>query len=349
MANGSSRLKKRSQGTLGDELEYEGLAPSAASTGSAGMLASEPSREIGGSVPLPSSPPLEETAILPPQSSSASVDDAAVPTSISAAPVEAMASSLDAAEVSPEPSLGDSTGPGASIEQEAVEVDIVVRHANSLESGTVERIKSLAIYSDEQEAVYAPRKIPSGLEWSSTNLKDSKLTLGGKSTPVSLCIIGRVTWNGMIPKPSSTSSPGVAYIAVDPLIEGDLAKLRDLMARYSSSGVSVDGMTSVRASRVMSYRKRNNPDMQVETFGCVYDARDGKADVGDMAPLNPSFVMQHDVVLIKVSLGRFRDTKSKDWSKYRLSLELDAVYVLAQAPKDSFKDRSPAKKMRRVI
>ncbi|KAI0027170.1 hypothetical protein K488DRAFT_91210 [Vararia minispora EC-137] len=256
---------------------------------------------------------------------------------------------MDAGVASPLPTVDAQTGSDPIVAQVPEESLIVVRHADSLDPATVERIKSLAIYSDEPGAVYVPRKVPPALEWNLSNLKESKLTLPGKGTPVSLCIVGRVTWNGMIPKPSSPSSPGVAYLAVDPLVDGDLAKLCDLMTRYSSTGSTSDGMTSVQASRVMSYRERNNPDMQVETFASVYNARDGKADVDDMPPLDPSFVMQHDVVLIEVSLGRFRDTKTKDWSKYRLSLELDAVYVLAQAPMESAKERSPAKKMRRFI
>ncbi|KAI0028183.1 hypothetical protein K488DRAFT_73970 [Vararia minispora EC-137] len=203
------------------------------------------------------------------------------------------------------------------------------------------RIHSLAVHTDDEEAVYAPRTIPSGLEWNLSSLKNFKLVVSGKSTPVSLLIVGRVTWNGMIVRSMSNSSP-----------QRDLAKLRDLITWYSSNGAvwsSADGMNSMRASQMMSYREQNNPYMQAETFGQVYDARNGKVDVEEMPCLDPSFIMQHDVVLIEVSLGRFRDPKSKDWNKYHLSLELNAVYVLTQAPQGSVQECSPAKKICRLV
>ncbi|KAI0028912.1 hypothetical protein K488DRAFT_73390 [Vararia minispora EC-137] len=342
MSARSSKSKKRARGNSVDGLVSGGAVPSSVSTGSADTL--DGSQPIE-SADLPSSPALDEIA-LSGGTSAVAQEIAEVPGNSgspdppsSILPVDGSSSSGpgDAPENVSNAPIDVVDG---AVSSEHLEVSglldlpssLILKHADSLGDDTAGRIRSLAVHVDHEEAVYAPRTIPSGLEWNSSSLKNSKLVLPGKSTPVSLLIVGRVTWNGMIARSMSNGSPGVAYINIDPLVEGDLAKLRDLITRYSSNGSSADGMNSVRASRMMSYRERNNPDMQAETFGRVYDARDGKVDVEEMPCLDPSFVMQHDVVLIEVSLGRFRDPKSKDWNKYRLSLELDAVYVLAQAP-----------------
>ncbi|KAI0033227.1 hypothetical protein K488DRAFT_70004 [Vararia minispora EC-137] len=332
MTSKTTRTKKRARGNSGDELEYEGPEEFSGSTGIVGTMESNaPADDVGpSSLPSLSASTEQSTTI-----SSASLSD--TPLSVSTE-----------GTVVTEPAGQDVTSSNVPGDQDT-DCTLVIRHADSLEAKVIQRIRSLAIRVDNEEAVYAPRKIPDDLEWSSTNLKDSKLMLPGKNTPVSVLIVGRVNWNGMIPKPSANSSPSVAFITIEPLVDGDLAKMRDLMDRYSSTGSGADNMKSVRASRMMSYRERNNPDLQVETFGHVYDARNGKTDVETMEMLDPSFVMQHDIVLIEVSLGRFRDTKTKDWTKYRLSLELDAVFVLAQAPKESGIERSPAKKIRRIM
>ncbi|KAI0029771.1 hypothetical protein K488DRAFT_72713 [Vararia minispora EC-137] len=329
MTSRTTRTKKRARGNSGDELEYEGPEESSGSTETVGTMDSNPPVD---DVDPSSVPSLSAIAVQSATISSSNLSD--TPLSESTEGV-----------IATEPACQHPTASDSSEEQDSGSA-LVIKHANSLGAKLAQRIRSLAVRVDDEEAVYAPRKIPDDLEWSSSNLKDSKLMLPGKNTPVSVLIVGRVNWNGMIPKPSANSSPGVAYITIEPLVEGDLAKMRDLMGRYSSSGSGVDTMKSVRASRMMSYRERNNPDMQVETFSHVFDARNGKTDVDSMEMLDPSFVMQHDIVLIEVSLGRYRDTKTRDWTKYRLSLELDAVFVLAQAPKDLGTERSPAKKIR---
>ncbi|KAI0030120.1 hypothetical protein K488DRAFT_88056 [Vararia minispora EC-137] len=348
MSSKTTRTKKRARGNSGDELEYEGPGESSPSTGTVGTmdryvselgfaLANDPdySNAPAGDVGPSSLPSLSESTGQSATISTTSLSD--TPPSVSTEDANVI-----------EPADQDVTASNTPEDQES-ESSLIIKHTGSLEAKLVQRIKSLAVRIDDEEAVYAPRKIPADLEWSSTSLKDSKLILPGKNTPVSVLIVGRVNWNGMIPKPSASSSPSVAFITIEPIVEGDLAKMRDLMDRYSSTGSGSDSMKSVRASRMMSYRERNNPDLQVDTFGHVYDARNGKTDMETMEMLDPSFVMQHDIVLIEVSLGRFRDTKTKDWTKYRLSLELDAVFVLAQAPKESVQERSPAKKIRRIM
>ncbi|KAI0034602.1 hypothetical protein K488DRAFT_68991 [Vararia minispora EC-137] len=313
ITTGAMKGKKRGRAISDDELEYEGPPASSASTASAGTLKGRTDDELSV---------LEES---PSMASSSALLSSEVPD-------DTPSSAADADEALSVP---------ANDGQEDI--------GTPTEAGPITRIRSLAVYVDDEMAVYAPRKVPNGLRWNSSSVKNSKLVLPGTDTTVSLWIVGQVNWNGMIPSSSSTGSPGVAYISIDPLVEGDLSKLRDLVTRYSSNGSTADAMKSVRASRMMSYRERNNPDMQVQTFSRVFDARDGKVAICDMDYLDPSFVMQRDIVLVEVSLGRFRDSKTKDWTKFRLSLELDAVYVLAQAPKPATDERSLVKRMRYVI
>ncbi|KAI0032648.1 hypothetical protein K488DRAFT_85690 [Vararia minispora EC-137] len=308
MTSKTTRTKKRTRGNSGDELEYEGPEESSTSTGAVGSMDSNAPVDDVGPSSLPSlSASTEQSATI----SSASLSNTP--------PSESTEGTIVT-----EPAGQDVTAAHTPEDQDT-ECTLVIKHAGSLEAKLAQRIKSLAVRVDDEEAVYAPRKIPDDLEWSSTNLKDSKLILPGKGTPVSVLIVGRVNWNGMIPKPSASSSPSVAFITIEPIVEGDLAKMRDLMDRYSSTGSGADSMKSVRASRMMSYRERNNPDLQVETFGHVYDARNGKTDVGAMEILDPSFMMQHGVVLIEASLGRFGDTKPEtglstacpwNWTQY---------------------------------
>ncbi|KAI0033062.1 hypothetical protein K488DRAFT_70178 [Vararia minispora EC-137] len=337
MSSKAGKGKKRARANSEDDLQYEEPTAPSASTISAATL-DGPSQPVDLPQSSRSITPINNTA------TTQSVDNA----SLLAVDIPECAANADEALAMPDRDGLDSEGIETCTEMDPI-TPLIVKDDHLLDEDTLKRIRSLAVYVDAEMAVFAPRKIPGGLQWNSSSLKNSKLILAGKETPVSLWIVGRVNWNGMIPKPSSSSSPGVAFISIDPVVKGDLSKLRDLVTRYSSNGSTADAMTSVRASRMMSYRERNNPDMQVDTFRHVFDARDGKVDISDMDVLDPSFVMQHDLVLIEVSLGRFRDTKTKDWTKFRLSLELDAVYVLAQAPNASLSERSPLKKMRRII
>ncbi|KAI0027824.1 hypothetical protein K488DRAFT_90410 [Vararia minispora EC-137] len=343
--------KKRGRANSDDELDYRAPSASSASTATAATFNGLPTLD-----PIPQLS-LTNTSVNN-TTTTQCVDvasDLAVSQSTASStghmssenPILSPLNAPDAGEALPA-SVDEGHGVDGSSTDGGPIILLIVKHAESLNEDTVE-IRSLAVYEDDKMGVYAPRKIPDGLQWNSSSVKNSKLVLQGTDTPVSLWIVDRVVWNGMIPKSSSTGSPGVTFISIDPLVEGDLSKLRDLVTRYSSNGSTADAMNSVRASRMMSYQECNNPDIQVETFGRVMDARDGKVAVSDLDYLDPSFVMQRDVILIEVSMGRFKDTKTKDWSKFRLSLELNAVYVLTQALKSVTDERSPVKKIRHVI
>ncbi|KAI0026338.1 hypothetical protein K488DRAFT_92812, partial [Vararia minispora EC-137] len=237
MASKAGKGKKRARPDSEDNLQYEGPTAPSAST----ILAATfdgPSQPVDLPQSSRSITPSNNTATTQP------VNDA----------------SLLAVGDIPECGV-DSEGIKPSTEMDPI-TPLTVKLDHLLDEDTLKRIRSLTVHVDAEMAVYAPCKIPGGLQWNSSSLKNSKLILPGKETPVSLWIVGRVNWNGMIPKPSSSSSPGVAFISINPIVEGDLSKLRDLVTRYSSNGSTADAMTSVRTSRMMSYRERNNPDMQ---------------------------------------------------------------------------------------
>ena len=60
------------------------------------------------------------------------------------------------------------------------------------------RLATLVGYKNEDESVYAIRQEPFNLEWSSSNIKQSRLLVPGQGTPVVYWILGQLSWNGLL-------------------------------------------------------------------------------------------------------------------------------------------------------
>ncbi|KAI0029897.1 hypothetical protein K488DRAFT_88276 [Vararia minispora EC-137] len=223
-----------------------------------------------------------------------------------------------------------------------------IKKIDFLDEKCIQRVRNLAVYCDEKEAIFAIRKLPADLQWNSSSVKDSALVVAGMDSPVSVWVVGQLSFNGMIPSGRSSGMPAIASVSLDPIVEGDVAKIRDAVVRYSSNGAPADNLKTFRASRNMSYRKREVPDIQISTFGNIRDARNGDLDIDDMPYLDPSFLMKGDVVLVEASIGRFKDPKSKDWGKSRVTFNLECVFLLANMPSAGSVGVSPAKKLRRL-
>lgn len=90
-------------------------------------------------------------------------------------------------------------------------------------------------FENQEESLFGIKLAPFNLEWSTTNVKQSRLIVPGTVTPVRVWILGELSWNGLLEQDDKW--PNRAKVAIQPLRESDIVRARQIIGRYSKSSM----------------------------------------------------------------------------------------------------------------
>ncbi|KAJ7782137.1 hypothetical protein B0H14DRAFT_2400901 [Mycena olivaceomarginata] len=198
-------------------------------------------------------------------------------------------------------------------------------------------------YSDKQRNVYAINNVHVQFDWGvAASFKDVTNTIceKGTSTPLTFWIVGELAtcfWFNEDGYPAKRVSVSVRPLSTD--LPAFCKRLLQSLCMPRNSYAF--GPEQVRATRWMTRRGQRGQPSATDEFSDFYDARTALRDKSVMQKLNVDQLVEHDIVLLEVQLGRYSSetnsdgkAKRKAFNKWQSFFDLQAIYLLKNAARE---------------
>ncbi|KAK7001757.1 hypothetical protein R3P38DRAFT_3609302 [Favolaschia claudopus] len=216
---------------------------------------------------------------------------------------------------------------------------------NEMELVLMRRLSSIIGYSNEERRVFAIDRINIQTDWGTpTPYNDAAnfLCVKGSSDIVTGWIVGQVAsqyWFNQQGFPANRVGCSIQPAGKD-LHQFCKKLLHGLcMPRNSSLVADAFGPDQVRATRWMTRRGQRGQATTTEEFKDFYDARVTLQDKSLMARLSVEQIVEHDLVLMEVHIGRYNAESAPEgkgrrgnMTKWQTFYDLRALYLLMNAP-----------------
>ncbi|KAI0332375.1 hypothetical protein GY45DRAFT_1369312 [Cubamyces sp. BRFM 1775] len=199
------------------------------------------------------------------------------------------------------------------------------------------RIPNMLTFADPKNTRWSISRIPSHAKWGG-NRDQWELAryLCAGDVPITIFIVGTLTSKRFTDK-EGDPLPRV-QMGIRPLVDEHRRDAASLLGRCRPPQVVT--LEKVYAGRLMSQWGKNDQKASTLSFTNIFDARKGYGRKSAMKRLHPHEIGKGDLVLVELTLTRYRPASVYTWDHYKTAFELRAVSLLAECPAEFVADDS---------